>query len=194
MAPATIRSVPEHARDVVLATVVLAFATDPLVRWIWPDAHAYLVNMPKLIDAFAGAAFVRGSAYATDDHAGAALWLPPGVSPDGEAMGALVQSTAPPSVLADLPEISEQMASYHPQEPHWYLPLIGVDPARQGQGYGAALMKHVVTAFDRDGALAYLESTNPRNISLYERHGFESLGRIQAGGSPPIVPMVRRPS
>jgi ribosomal protein S18 acetylase RimI-like enzyme len=194
MEPATIRTVKPDEREHVVPTVVLAFATDPLVRWIWPDARAYLMNMPKLIDAFAGGAFTHDSAYATDDLGGAALWLPPGVVPDGEAMGALVQSTAPPTVLADLPELSQQMASYHPAEPHWYLPLIGVDPARQGQGYGAALMKHVTTILDRAGSVAYLESTNPRNISLYERHGFEALGRIQAGGSPPIVPMVRRPS
>jgi ribosomal protein S18 acetylase RimI-like enzyme len=194
MDPATVRCVQPHERELVVPAVVLAFATDPLVRWIWPDARAYLMNMPTLVEAFAGGAFTHGSAYATADLGGAALWLPPGVDPDGDAMGALVQSTAPPSVLADLPEVSQQMASHHPDEPHWYLPLIGVDPARQGQGYGAALMKHVTTILDRAGSVAYLESTNPRNISLYERHGFEALGRIQAGGSPLIVPMLRRPS
>jgi hypothetical protein len=40
---------------------------------------------------------------------------------------------------------------------------------------------------------AYLESSNPRNISLYERHGFEIIGLIQAGGSPTLTPMLRRP-
>ena len=29
--------------------------------------------------------------------------------------------------------------------------------------------------------MAYLESSNPRNIPLYERHGFEALGEIQVG-------------
>jgi ribosomal protein S18 acetylase RimI-like enzyme len=177
-----------------VASIVLAFASDPLVRWIWSDAGAYLTHMPALIDAFAGASFHHGTAYATPDRSGAALWLPPGVEPDHEAMGALVGSTAAPEVLADLPALGAQMAHHHPAEPHWYLPLIGVDPARQGAGHGSALMKHVTREFDRTGALAYLESTNPRNISLYERHGFEALGRIQAGSSPPIVPMMRRPS
>jgi hypothetical protein len=37
-----------------------------------------------------------------------------------------------------------------------------------------------------------LESTNPRNISLYRRHGIEQLGTIQAGSSPTLVPMLRR--
>jgi ribosomal protein S18 acetylase RimI-like enzyme len=194
MEPATIRPAPASEQNLVVPTVVLAFATDPLVRWIWPDASTYLAHMPSLIAAFAGKAFEHGSAYCTADHSAAALWLPPAMEPDQEAMGALVQETAAPAVLADLMGVSEQMAGYHPHQPHWYLPLIGVDPARQGQGLGARLMKHVLREFDRDGALAYLESTNPRNVSLYLRHGFEPLGEIQSGSSPVIVPMLRRPA
>ena len=85
------------------------------------------------------------------------------------------------------------MAKYHPHEPHWYLPLIGVDPAHQGKGHGDALMSYALDRCDRERVPAYLESTNPRNISLYRRHGFEPLGTIQAGSSPTLVPMVRRP-
>jgi ribosomal protein S18 acetylase RimI-like enzyme len=85
------------------------------------------------------------------------------------------------------------MAAYHPDEPHWYLPVIGVDPAHQGRGYGAALMRHATERCDRDVVPAYLESSNPRNISLYLRHGFEILGTIQVGSSPQMVPMLRTP-
>ena len=54
-------------------------------------------------------------------------------------------------------------------------------------------MRQALAACDRDGTAAYLESTNPENISLYQRHGFEVLGRIQVGASPPIFPMLRPP-
>ncbi len=64
----------------------------------------------------------------------------------------------------------------------------------QGWGHGSArLRRHALEQCDRDGVIAYLESSNPRNIPLYERHGFASLGSIQAGSSPTIVPMLRRP-
>ena len=55
------------------------------------------------------------------------------------------------------------------------------------------LMRHATERFDAEGVPAYLESTNPRNISLYLRHGFEILGTIQAGSSPAVVPMIRHP-
>ncbi len=38
----------------------------------------------------------------------------------------------------------EQMDALHPQEPHWHLPLIGVDPAHQGKGIGSALLSHIL--------------------------------------------------
>jgi len=176
-----------------IGTVVLAFAADPVARWCWPESHHYLQNMPRFTRAFGGAAFVHSSALYTEDFSGAALWLPPGAHPDEALLGQIVEETVAASIRGDLMTMMEEMASFHPQEPHWYLPLIGVDPARQGKGYGAALMARALERSDRDGLPSYLESTNPRNITLYLRHGFEALGQIQVGTSPPMVPMLRRP-
>ena len=104
----------------------------------------------------------------------------------------VLQRTAPDGVRADLFAMFEQMGQYHPEGPHWYLPMIGVDPARQGRGYGSALLACSLALCDRDQVPAYLESTNPRNIPLYKRHGFEQVGTIQVGSSPPVVPMLRQ--
>ena len=172
-------------------TIVLAFGADPTARWTWPDAHQYLTAMPEVVRAFAGRAFQFETAYATAAYTGAALWLGPGVTPDEEALGEILHRTVSTPHLADVFQVFEQMAGYHPHEPHWYLPMIGVDPAHQGKGHGDALMRHALERCDRDGLSAYLESTNPRNISLYRRHGFEALGTIQVGSSPPVVPMLR---
>jgi len=174
-------------------TIVLAFAVDPVARWTWPQPHQYLAGMSRLVRAFGGHAFTHGSACCTEGFAGAALWLPPGVHPDEGKLVEALQSTVAPGHLADVFATFEQMAQCHPDEPHWYLPMIGVDPAHQGRGHGDALLRHVLARCDRDRIPAYLESTNPRNISLYRRHGFEALGAIQSGSSPTLVPMLRRP-
>ncbi|MPZ55691.1 MAG: GNAT family N-acetyltransferase [Rhizobiales bacterium] len=187
----TVRRVRDADEASAVDTIVLAFAADPVARWTWRVAHDYLAGMPRLVRAFGGNAFAHGTAICTD--AGAALWLPPGVHPDDEKMGEVMESTVSDSQRDEGFSLFEQMAKYHPGEPHWYLPLIGVDPAHQGKGHGDALMSHVLAQCDRDGTLAYLESTNPRNISLYLRHGFAVLGTVQAGSSPPITPMLRRP-
>ncbi len=184
-------TVAEEVR--AIDTIVLAFAADPVARWCWPDPHQYLTSMPSFTRAFAGGAFVHEGAYCTDDYRGAALWLPPNVHSEEKALSDVLQRTVSVSIRDDLFTVFEQMAKYHPSEPHWYLPLIGVDPAYQGKGYGAALIRYALQKCDRDQAPAYLESTNPRNAPLYQRHGFEVLGTIQVGASPPLVPMLRRP-
>jgi len=177
----------------VIAGMVLAFSTDPAVRWLYPDDHQYLTNFPKFAAAFGGKAFEQNTAYYINGYSGAALWLRPGVEPDEDAMIALLQHSVPEREQEEVFAVFEQMGNYHPSEPHWYLPLIGVEPTQQRQGYGSALMKHGLMSCDRDNKLAYLESSNPNNIPFYERHGFELLGTIQVGTSPPIFPMLRYP-
>jgi len=116
-----------------------------------------------------------------------------GCHPDEERLNEITEATASPAAREAGPAMFEQMATYHPKEPPWHLPLIGVDPAQHGRGHGDALMRYALERCDRDNRPAYLESTNPRNISLYRRHGFEPVGAIQAGSSPTLVPMLRQP-
>jgi ribosomal protein S18 acetylase RimI-like enzyme len=176
-----------------IAVVVLAFSADPAARWTWPDPQQYLRHFPRFVQAFGGNAFAHGSAYYVDGYAGAALWLPPEVHADEDMLITLLQRTVSEQMQKDAFAVFEQMGRYHPREPHWYLPLIGVDPSHQGKGYGSALLQHALISCDRNHTLAYLESTNPRNIPLYERHGFTLLGTIQVGTSPPLFPMLRKP-
>lgn len=175
-----------------IAVVALAFAADPVARWTWPDPNAFLQHFPRFVGAFGGEAFRHASAYCSAGCAGAALWLPPGVEPEEDALMQLLEDTAPEHSRGDAFALLEQMGRYHPTEPHWYLPLIGVDPIQQGRGHGAALMQHALLRCDHEHASAYLESTNPRNLPLYERHGFEVIGTCQAGASPPVFPMLRK--
>lgn len=177
----------------MIDALTLAFSADPVTRWTWADPRVYLTTFPHFARAFGGRAFARGSAHYVQDHVGAALWLPPGEHADEEVMGKLMEQTVPGAVQKDAVGLLEQMGRFHPKEPHWYLPLIGIDPACQGKGYGGALLHYAVGICDREGSLAYLESTNPRNVPLYERHGFEVLGKIQSGSSPTLFPMLRKP-
>ena len=176
----------------IAAVLALAFSTDPGARWAWPNPQQLLNQFPGFVKAMGGAAFSKGSAYYIDGYAGAALWLPPDVRPDEEALDALMQRSASEQTLRDLLAVFDQMRGYHPSEPHWYLPLIGVDPFQQGSGLGSALMRHALARCDSEGKPAFLESSNPKNVPLYERHGFEVLGRIQAGASPTLFPMLRK--
>ena len=187
-----ILTVMETERDMAFDTLRLGFATDPLTRWMCPASYTYM-DIRTGYNAIAGRAVDHGGAFASERFAGVAMWLPPGVEPDSETMAGEFQRLCKEEILEEVFALFEAMAAYHPEEPFWYLPMIGVDPAYQGQGIGAALMKHVLRIIDEQGATAYLDSTNPRNISLYQRHGFEAMGQVQVGSSPIITPMLRSP-
>jgi ribosomal protein S18 acetylase RimI-like enzyme len=179
--------------DGVIATITTAFTNDPVLRWIFRAANHYLTYWPKFVKVFAGGAFAQGTVDSVDECAGVAMWLPPGIASDEEAMGAVTADAVPAAEQAAVFAFFDQMGEFHPHEPHWYLPLIGVDLTKQGRGYGSALVRHGVARCDRDRLPAYLEATSPLNKALYERHGFEAFGVIQADGGPPMWPMLRRP-
>ena len=184
---------PTTDRQRGIAFVNAAFRNDPIVRWVYPDDATYEAAFPRIIDAMSGRAFDHGSAFATSDFGGVALWLPPGVESDGEAMGAVMGETVAPEKMDDLMGFAEIQGAMHLHEPHWYLPMIGVSPEHQGKGYGSQLLRHALAIADRDGLPAFLEATTPDSRRLYERHGFAVVGEIQFGSSPTMWPMRREP-
>jgi ribosomal protein S18 acetylase RimI-like enzyme len=188
-----IRVAEASEKGAVLDTLMLAFAGDPCLRYVLDTPDKLLKGFRPFADGMGGAALEHGTAWLAHDGAAAALWLPPGVSSDREAMLSVVGAHARESKLPTLGELGDTMAQHHPEEPHWYLAMIGVDPAQQGRGYGSAILKESLRRCDEDGVLAYLESSNPKNVPLYERYGFEVMGFVQPGDFPGIYPMVRQP-
>jgi GNAT superfamily N-acetyltransferase len=193
MSDSLIRTATAADTERCLASLTLAFGSDPATRWTWPDPQQYLEAFPRFARAFGGAAIALGTAHYYAGFSGVALWLPPGAAPDEESLMKVIEETVADEKRKAVFSVIEQMETYHPSEPHWHLPLIGVDPAMQGRGVGAALMRHALEQCDREESLAYLEATSARSVPLYERHGFEALGSIQMADSPTIVPMLRRP-
>lgn len=187
----TVLKATHEDRDRVNACMITAFANDPFIRWMFPDAKQYLGAFPQVCTHFAGRGFDHNAAYRTEDYLAAAMWLPPGVHPDEEALGAVMEEWLEPSQQDAVFGVLEQVGEGHPEEDHWYLPSIGVDPICQGKGYGTALMARGLEVCDRDHVAAYLESTNVTNIPFYQNCGFEIIGEIQMDSSPVVTRMLR---
>jgi ribosomal protein S18 acetylase RimI-like enzyme len=178
--------------DHAIATLVLAFGTDPVARWMYNDPHQYLLHSPRLFRALGTSSFAAGAAQRTNDGLGIAIWLPPGVRGDDGPLEAVIARSIIGEKRAEVAAVFEQTEHYRPAESHWYLSLIGVEPLHRNKGCGAALLQHRLHQCDRGHLPAYLWSSNPVNISLYERHGFEIADTIRVGSSPSVFPMLRR--
>ena len=127
--------------------------------------------------------------------AGVAVWFPPGTWA-GTQVGAL------PGYLRAFGRRVDVGARYmsaavgaHPREqPHWYLAIIGVDPSRKGCGVGAALLRSRLERCDKEGMGAYLESSNPQNVPLYEHFGFQVTGVLDLPKGAPAITAMWRPA
>ena len=144
--------------DHAIATLVLAFDTDPVARWMYDELHQYLLHIPRLFRALGRSSFATGAAQRTDDGVGVALWLPPGVHGDDEPLGAAIAETIIGAKQAEVAAVFEQTEHYRPTEPHWYLSLIGVEAMHRNNGCGAALLQHRFRQCDREHLPVYLWS------------------------------------
>jgi len=58
----------------------------------------------------------------------------------------------------------------------WYLSIIGVTPAAQGQGIGRRLIEPTLAEADAASVECYLETFDRRNLGFYQRLGFSAVG------------------
>ena len=190
--PTHVSTITDEEAGNAIATLVLAFSTDPVARWMYGDAQRYLEHIPRLFRALGTASFEAGAAQRTDDGRGVALWFPPNVHGDDAMFEAIVAESIADGMQAEVSALFSQTELYRPAEPHWYLSLIGVEALNQNKGCGAALLQHGLRRCDQEHRAAYLWSSNRLNTSLYERHGFVRISTIQVGSSPSIFPMLRQ--
>ena len=59
----SVKIATREEENAVVGAVISAFLTDPLARWLLPEAHQYFATMPGIIRGFAGVAFANESAY-----------------------------------------------------------------------------------------------------------------------------------
>lgn len=163
------------------------------------DPSPGAVTTPRftaLFRALAASYAGKGHCYLAGDGDGVAMWAPPGrwetplkdiVSNAVPFIGALRLRTLHSLVTLGAVE------GAHPKEPpHWYLGYLGTLPARQGQGLGSELLSDMLARADREELPAYLESSNPRNLTLYRRHGFEVVEELHPPlGCPPVYRLWR---
>ena len=109
MTTTQINSANESNQEQAIAVILLAFATDPLTRWIYPDPYQYLRHFPEVVRLFGGNAFEHGTGYYVDAFSGAALWLPPNVHPREKETMTLLQQTVPGQHQEDVFAVLEQM-------------------------------------------------------------------------------------
>lgn len=137
--------------------------------------------------------------WVADDFSVAAMWVPPARADLKQPMLQELKMIPTLVTYAGLSGLSRLNAfrkvadENHPKsQPHFYLMAIGVDPRFQGQGLGGAMLGATLSKIDEQKLPAYLESSSPKNVPLYQRHGFKVTKELRArDDAPPIWGMWR---
>jgi ribosomal protein S18 acetylase RimI-like enzyme len=187
-------------RSVAVRRIVShAFCTDPLLEWIFPDPATRLECTAAWMGLFVEEYLVHARVD-TVEHDGevvaAALWRIPATTPLPHPevpsipglLGALVGADRQAAIGAALRAFSVA----RPSDGIGYLQFLAVDPPHQGRGIGRRAIEPGLDELARCGLDAYLETTNPRNLSFYFSLGFEVVAEFTLDVDGPAAWCLRR--
>ncbi|MGE7205568.1 GNAT family N-acetyltransferase [Sphingomonas sp. NPDC019816] len=192
----TIRDAVASDRAAVAGMLGRAFAEDPAMSYIFPDAGERAKRLPRLFALLFDSDAV-GMRLVSDAGEAGTFWRPPGQA--HVPTTAMLRQAIP--LLATLGmalpralRLAHAVESHFPVGPFWYLHIAGVDPVRQGRGLGGASIRAGLARCDADGVSAYLETATRSNVALYTRLGFALTDEwtVPRGG-PRFWSMLRQP-
>ncbi|MDQ1601918.1 MAG: hypothetical protein QOD68_3392 [Actinomycetota bacterium] len=200
----TVRRCPPSGRDRALATVLAAFATDPLLRWVWPGQERYDGCAPTFFGLLLDLRIEAGEVWVAQPESteksvdtaigSVAMWDPPGglYLPAAAERWAGVHAGFTAAERAAWAFYDDALGVPATAGAHWYLGVLATDPARQGTGLGRAVAAPMLAAADRAGLPAYLETASDTNVAIYRRLGFEVAREVDLPDGGPRCWLMRR--
>jgi GNAT superfamily N-acetyltransferase len=188
------------ADDVLRLARVLAdaFIHDPVYTWMLPGSLRLKYRLRAMFAAEMEQYVLPlgGSVWTTSGYDGAVCGLPPGAWEMPRSwMGteALKWLRAFGTRLPLAARVQCAMEERHLREPHFYVRIVGVRAALQGQGVGTALMQPMLQRADSARLPTYIEASTQRSAALYERLGFVHMDVLELPDGGPPVWLMRRP-
>ena len=178
-----------------------AFHDDPYWSWVLPDDSRRARALPWFMTVWVRYCLRYREVYTTAEKVeGVAAWIPPGEYPisvarlmlTGMALVFLRLGPGPSRRLMNSTGYLDRVHARDVPTRHWYLPTLGVDPPRQGQGLGGALLQPILTRADKDGLHCYLETEKEINVRFYRKHGFDVVVETDLAGDGPHIWTMRR--
>lgn len=184
-----------------IAATSRAFWPDPLFGFFARDHLREHISIPAFLGALISDAARHGEVNVVKQNGrvvASASWIPPGAMPRSSIREISIYAACARALLTGRNRrtglsLLSAVEKHHPHEPHWYLPVLGVDPICQGQGFGGALLSHRISLCDDDEEPIYLETQKPDNVPYYKRFGFNVIREVSVSNSPTVWLMWREP-
>lgn len=175
-----------------------SFIDDPSFKFTYGEN----VNKIQALDAFfkllVEDVMQRGEIVVAPEDQGVCIWYPESVeifNKQFEQILVDVASTvyhfAGEESGKRFEHLIHKMGEKEPEKTHCEVFFIGLKPEARGKGIGKNLIKPVLNYADTKQVGCYLVSSSSRNISFYERHGFQKYCPIKISDSYSMTGMWR---
>ncbi|UWR03977.1 GNAT family N-acetyltransferase [Ruegeria conchae] len=165
------------------------------MRWYHSDSsETFALEHHLYVQLCAEAALLHGGVHVTTREDGAAVWYPPDGGVSDEDYNTFKFTMRKPDKMDRLSDLAEACDVFRPNEAHWTLELLGVDPNAQNAGIGSNLMAFGLENANHSKMPVFLASSNRKNLPFYRRFGFDVLAEVNLDGLPTMFPMIRKPS
>lgn len=186
----SIERVAPDELDTVARVLAIAYAEDPVHLWAMPKATT------RLNDAIAFFTFFlrrmrphRWEVFATKDRSAVAI-----IAPVGQKEREYGDGTRYMPVLLNrmshVTDFFQWIETFRPDVEHQYLEFIGCLPMQRSRGLGSLLLGSLLSIANREGIPVWSWSSNPRNLTFYQRLGFEIGEELRRDDSSPIVTVL----
>ncbi len=181
--------------EVAAGLLARAFADDPLMVWLVPEAGERRRRLPRQFARLFADCQTGCLRLMVEGGEAVTLWHGPEEPTRNGRWTSLVTRwqwwrVAGPH-RSRFAALGRQINRTRLPGPHWYLGVAGCDPSAQGTGQGGAVIRAGLERADADKLPVCLETAKESNIGLYRRFGFEVTREWRVADSPPVWSMVR---
>ncbi len=183
-----------------------AFQEDPVTIFSYPDEIERRQKLHYGFYMIYKYGMNHGLTYATSKNLeGITIWLPPNKTyPSVWSMMRYGMFHVMRKVGLKINTMKRTMAIFNYEDEkhkelvpydHWYFQNIAVKPEEQGKGYGGLLISTMIKNVEGDGLPIYVETNTEKNVSIYQKYGFDILEHvIIPKTNVPLWCMLRKPT
>jgi ribosomal protein S18 acetylase RimI-like enzyme len=176
------------------------FFDDPMLSFLFPDPDSRMEALTHWFQVFAQDGYQRGTVTLEPTGQGAIIWYPAEIEvfDDGfndllSHAAAIVAQFSGADGLNRFEQLGEIVMGSAPDTPHYEVFWLALHPDARGQGLGGLLLQSALDQADATQTGCHLVSSNPRNVSFYERYGFHRRRSLQVGDTLPLTSLWREP-
>lgn len=173
-----------------------AFINEPYCRWLFPSDKDWINRSEQFFTYDLKHGLRYGNLSKTEDNGAAMQWAFVGQNEEKNNWSDFeyLWHTFLQFGLRtrDIYRVFDLFKKHMPDAPFVYIEFLGVDPDKQGRGYGKAMIEYAIAESTKNNCPVYLETCDEKTVRFYEKLGFSVSNQFDFAPGAKAFCMIRR--